>query len=170
MVGTAQVIGTHLEGVVLPIGFDTESFYSSVLAAFASAFKVQLAERTAGTSSANGATAAGTSAISSSANGAAATNLPVRRCDLTGRFICGWRGGGWRGGIAVGGVASQFANLSANELSDDIQLLFGGANAMKVTWLVAIKEEAAREGLAHEAERRPDGRDPGLLPRIRRLG
>jgi hypothetical protein len=67
-------------------------------------------------------------------------------------------------------VASQFANLSANELSDDIQLLFGGANAMKVTWLVAIKEEAAREGLAHEAERRPDGRDPGLLPRIRRLG
>ena len=72
MVGTAQVIGTHLEGVVLPIGFDTESFYSSVLAAFASAFKVQLAERTAGTSSANGATAAGTSAISSSANGAAA--------------------------------------------------------------------------------------------------
>ena len=26
-------------------------------------------------------------------------NLPVRRCDLTGRFICGWRGGGWRGGI-----------------------------------------------------------------------
>ena len=32
MVGTAQVIGTHLEGVVLPIGFDTESFYSSVLA------------------------------------------------------------------------------------------------------------------------------------------
>ena len=72
MVGTAQVIGTHLEGVVVPIGFDTESFYSSVLAAFASAFKVQLAERTAGTSSANGATAAGTSAISSSANGAAA--------------------------------------------------------------------------------------------------
>ena len=71
---------------------------------------------------------------------------------------------------AVGGVASQFANLSANELSDDIQLLFGGAKAMKVTWLVAIKEEAAREGLAHEehgAERRPDGRDPGLLPRIR---
>jgi hypothetical protein len=63
-------------------------------------------------------------------------NLPVRRCGLTGRFICGWRGG--------------FANLSANELSDDIQLLFGGAKAMKVTWLVAIKEEAAREGLAHE--------------------
>ena len=28
--------------------------------------------------------------------------------------------------------------------------LFGGAKAMKVTWLVAIKEEAAREGLAHE--------------------
>ena len=63
-------------------------------------------------------------------------NLPVRRCDLTGRFICGWRGGS--------------ALLSANELSDDIQLLFGGAKAMKVTWLVAIKEEAAREGLARE--------------------
>jgi hypothetical protein len=63
-------------------------------------------------------------------------NLPVRRCGLSGRFICGWRGG--------------FALLSANELSDDIQLLFGGAKAMKVTWLVAIKEEAAREGLAHE--------------------
>ena len=40
--------------------------------------------------------------------------------------------------------------MSANELSDDIQLLFGGAKAMKVTWLFAIKEEAAREGLAHE--------------------
>ena len=37
-------------------------------------------------------------------------NLPVKRCKWTaGRFICGWRGG--------------FANLSANELSDDIQLL-----------------------------------------------
>ena len=58
------------------------------------------------------------------------------RCKWTGRFICGWRGG--------------FAFLSANELSDDIQLLFGGAEAMKVTWLVAIKEEAAREGLARE--------------------
>ena len=63
-------------------------------------------------------------------------NLPVRRCDLTGRFICGWRGG--------------FAYLSPKELSDDLQLLFGGAKAMIFTWLVAIKEEAAREGLAHE--------------------
>ena len=63
-------------------------------------------------------------------------NLPVNRCKWTGRFICGWRGGS--------------AFLSANELSDDIQLLFGGAKAMKVTWLVAIKEEAAREGLARE--------------------
>ena len=61
-------------------------------------------------------------------------NLPVNRCNRTGRFICGW--------------TSRF--LSANELSDDIQLLFGGAEAMKVTWLVAIKEEAAREGLARE--------------------
>ena len=61
-------------------------------------------------------------------------NLPVNRCNWTGRFICGW--------------TSRF--LSANELSDDIQLLFGGAEAMKVTWLVAIKEEAAREGLARE--------------------
>ena len=63
-------------------------------------------------------------------------NLPVSRCGLNDQFSCGWRGG--------------FRLLSPDELSDDLQLLFGGAKAMIVTWLVAIKEEAAREGLAHE--------------------
>ena len=33
--------------------------------------------------------------------------------------------------------------LSSQELSDDIQNIFGGADAIVVTWLQGIKEEAA---------------------------
>ena len=65
-------------------------------------------------------------------------SLPLERDASTGNFLCGWREG--------------FNLLTPQELTVDLRLLFGGAEAMIVTWYVAVKVEAAREGLAHERE------------------
>ena len=65
-------------------------------------------------------------------------SLPLERDASTGNFLVGWREG--------------FNLLTPQELTVDLRLLFGGAEAMIVTWYVAVKVEAAREGLAHERE------------------
>jgi hypothetical protein len=45
MVGAAEVIGTHLQGVVFPAGLDAESFSTGVLAALSHSLRALLAER-----------------------------------------------------------------------------------------------------------------------------
>lgn len=65
-------------------------------------------------------------------------SLPVERDASNGNFLVGWREG--------------FILLTPQELTVDLRLLFGGAEAMIVTWYVAVKVDAAREGLAHEGE------------------